>query len=195
MLVKLAIVLAVARVIAAQTNSSLCYSGLELSVPDRFSDDTTFLEATKLYLVLGAPLQCSGAVVRWDYCYHLISDVPEARFTPGIWRKEPGDGGLLRTVGFTSVREDFESRPVGFHCSNYTLPLNGLFSVEEGDIVGMHIPSDGIFLLTNDTLARSENITLYATLEFGGSTVNTSTVTNWPNVGPPLLRAVIDPSE
>ena len=103
-------------------------------------------ETDHVYLDLSQPVNCSGVVTRWYYCYIVIAfrNIP-AELWPCVWRWSD------HSVGYEKVGcNKFKIIPGEgdtIRCQLYVPPNpSDLLRVKEGDFIGFYVPDSGIIL-------------------------------------------------
>ena len=118
-----------------------------LAGPDTKEYQSVVIGTDKLYLDVSNTINCSGAVVSWEYCHYIIGfSNASSGLWPCVWRRstsndsEPG----FENVGcnqFIVIPGDGER----FRCRDYA-PKNPahVIEVEEGDYIGFYVPDSGL---------------------------------------------------
>ena len=105
----------------------------------------TLLVTDRLYLDLSEPVNCTGVITSWYYCFIVISfrNTP-ASLLPCVWRKSNHSEGGYERVGcnnftFTPGQGD-EVR------CKLSVPMfpSEFLRVEEGDYIGFYLPDSGL---------------------------------------------------
>lgn len=146
---------------------NICRSG-----PDTEEFRNVIIGTSKIYLDLSKPINCSGAIISWQYCHYIIGfRNASSGLWPCVWRRsglnsnesEPG----YENVGcnrFVVVPGDGEE----FRCRDF-VPSNpaDVIQVEAGDYIGFYVPDSGLLPALSvvdegselDQLLRVRNVT------------------------------------
>lgn len=98
-----------------------------------------------LYLNFGNPAQCSGAITAWHYCLYKPPSIDGqyvAKFV--VYRRSSASGtytpapGSIKTLMLSSG-----DIPEGFSCGVLSLAVAEQFQIEQNDIVGACLPTNG----------------------------------------------------
>ena len=172
---------------------NICWSG-----PDTEEFQNVIIRTSTIYLDLSKPINCSGAIISWQYCHYIIGfREASSGLWPCVWRRslnlndsEAGyeNVGCNRFIVVPGDGEDFRCRE--FVPSN---PAD-VIEVEEGDYIGFYVPDSGLLPALSivnestefDELLRVRNVTGF-TSYLKDSELRIVT----PRSGSALLRAEI----
>lgn len=172
---------------------NICWSG-----PDTEEFRNVIIGTSKIYLDLSKPINCSGAIISWQYCHYIIGfRNASSGLWPCVWRRSfnlsDSEAGY-ENVGcnrFIVVPGDGDD----FRCRDF-LPSNpaDVIEVEEGDYIGFYVPDSGLLPALSivnestglDKLLRVRNVTGF-TSYLKDSELRIVT----PQSGSALLRAEI----
>ena len=162
-----------------------CWSG-----PDTKEFSSVIIGTSTLYLDLSKAINCSGAIISWQYCHYIIGfRDASSSLVPCIWRRSKAGYENVGCNSFTVVPGDGED----FRCRDFTLsnPAD-VIEVEEGDYIGFYVPDSGLLPALSivdesdlDQLLRARNVTGFT------SYLKDSELTLVLRSGSALLRAQI----